>query len=239
MSPFDAAIDLAVTDPFEAALLDRGSGGEMLVERSGGGLNSTSLRWWLRLADQPAPVDFGALGLIRSGPVLDIGCATGRHIEALGHAGLAAEGIDLNPAAVALARLHGCAAQCADFWTFRPARRYRWLLALGNNLGVAGRLASLPAFLHHCADLLAPGGEVLLSSVDWRHPAAQVASRGQPGEMRLRLHYAGRAGAWFDWVYVAPDALATAARAAGFTCDIVDRFDEVYVAVLRLSPVAA
>ena len=237
MSPFDTTTDLAIDDPFAAALLDQGAGGELLVERAGGGLFPTSLPWWLRQPGHCEPVDFMALDLVGAGPVLDIGCATGRHIEALGAAGVAAEGIDVNPVAVALARRHGCAVQCADFWAFRPARRYRWLLALGNNLGIAGRLANLPRFLHGLAALLAPGGAVLLSSVDWRHPEARAAHCGRPGELRLRLHYAGRCGAWFDWLYVTPDALEAHARAAGFSCSIVDRFGEVYVAVLRLAAV--
>jgi SAM-dependent methyltransferase len=222
MSPFDVAFDLDLIDPLAAALTDGGSSGEMLVERRGGGLHATSLRWWLRQAGEPAPVDFDTLELITQGPVLDIGCATGRHLEALGDAGLEAEGIDINPAPVAQARRHGCVAHCADFWTFRPARRYRWLVALGNNLGIAGRLADLPQFLRRLAELLVPGGQVLLSSVD--APGF--------GEMRLRLHYADRRGPWFDWLYVSPDTLAAHAREAGFTYRLVRRFDEVYVAVL-------
>jgi len=234
MSPFDSTSDLAIVDPFVAALMDQGANGEMLVERLGGDLHPTSLRWWLRQADQPAPDDFAALDLIGSGPILDIGCATGRHIETLGKSGLLAEGIDVNLAAVALARLHGCSAQYADFWTFRPARRYRWLLALGNNLGIAGCLANLPQFLDRCAALLAADGAVLLSSVD----CGQTASHGNRGEMRLRLHYAGQCGPWFDWLYLTPDTLETYARAAGFTCNVVRRFDDVYVAVLRRAAAA-
>jgi hypothetical protein len=75
---------------------------------------------------------------------------------------------------------------------------------------------------------------VLLSSVDWRHAAFAPSSDGYPGEMRLRHHYAGRTGAWFDWLYVAPETLSVHARAAGFACRVVHRFGEVYVAVLTL-----
>ncbi len=176
MTPFDSTSDVVVTDVFAEALTDQGVNGELLVERAGGGLHTTSLRWWLRQTGQRDPVDFGSLGLVTGGPVLDIGCATGRHLEALGSAGVAAEGIDFNPAAIALGRLYGCSVQQADFWTFRAPQRYRWLIALGNNPGIAGRLAEFRKFLDRLAALLSPGGEVLLSSVDWRHFGASDAS---------------------------------------------------------------
>ena len=232
MTPFDATSDLALSDVFAEALMDQGANGDLRVERAGGGLHPTSLRWWLRKAGEHDPVDFASLSLVTSGPVLDIGCATGRHVEKLGKAGVTAEGIDFNPGAVALGRLYGCAVQHADFWTYRPPHRFRWLLALGNNAGIAGRLTEFPKFLDRLATLLLPDGEVLLSSVD---PGPPTASNRNPGEMRLRHHYAGRRGAWFDWLYVTPETLAAYAREAGFTCRVVHRHGEVYVAVLTLA----
>jgi SAM-dependent methyltransferase len=232
MTLSDSTSDVVVADVFAEALTDQGVNGELLVERAGGGLHTTSLRWWLRQAGQRDPVDFASLGLVTAGPVLDIGCATGRHLERLGRAGVPAEGIDLNPATIALGRLYGCTVQQANFWQFRAPHRYRWVLALGNNVGIAGRLSNFPKFLDRLAALLSPGGEVLLSSVD---PGPPTASNRCPGEMRLRHHYAGRCGPWFDWLYVSPDTLATYAHDAGFTCRVVHRYGEVYVAVLTLA----
>ena len=234
MHPLPGALDTTSIDLFSTALLEGGAGGELLVERAGGTLHPTSLRWWLRQPGQRDPGDFSALQLIEEGPVLDIGCATGRHLQALASAGVPAEGIDVNPAAVAIARLHGCAVQQADFWSFSPDRRYRWLVALGNNLGIAGRLAGLPRFLDRCAGLLANGGHLLVSSIDWRHPAAAPNDGAYPGEMHLRHHYAGLHGPWFDWLYVTPDTLEEHAHTAGFHCEAVHRFADVYVAVLTL-----
>ena len=241
VSPFDPVPDAIGNDVFGVALLDSGARGDLLVEREGDSLYPTSLRWWLRQDGASDPVDFPAISMVGCGPVLDIGCATGRHIEALGRAGLQAEGIDINPAAVTLARRHGCTVEHADFWSFQTAQRYRWLLAVGNNPGIAGRLAGLPALLRGFAGLLVPGGQVLLSSIDCGHPRVAAATRGYPGEMRLRHHYGGHQGPWFDWLYVTPETLATQARAAGFTCGIAQRIEEVYVAVLSLdgAPAAA
>ncbi|MDE2201072.1 MAG: class I SAM-dependent methyltransferase [Rhodospirillales bacterium] len=220
-------------DVYSRALRDRGRHGELQVEREGGGLHPTSLRWWLRMPGAPDPVDFPAMAEINAGPILDIGCATGRHVEALEKSWLSVEGIDSNEEAVRLARHHGCTVQQADFWSFAAAARYRWLIALGNNLGIAGRLAALPAFLERAAAMLMPGGEMLVSSVDWRDGPADAGTAGYPGEMRVRHHYAGRTGAWFDWLYVDPDTLAAHAAASGLGFRVVLRAQEVYVAVLR------
>jgi cyclopropane fatty-acyl-phospholipid synthase-like methyltransferase len=165
--------------------------------------------------------------------VLDIGCATGRHIEAIQRSGVAAEGIEINGAAVALARAHGCHVHHADYWTFEAPHRYRWVIALGNNLGIAEQFADLPRFLDRLANLLVSGGQVLLSSVDCRHLSS--ASGRNHGELRLRHHYDGHCGDWFQWLYVTPEVLALFARLSGFTCRIVHRFGEVYVAVLTLT----
>src|ERR1700722_14854934 len=118
MNRNECSTDLAVSDVFANALMDHGANGELLVERAGAGLHPTSLRWWLRQDGQRDPVDFTALD----------------------RAGVPAEGIDINPAAVALGQIYGCNVRLADIWTFRAPHRYRWLLALGNNLGLAGRL---------------------------------------------------------------------------------------------------
>ncbi len=224
--------DDAAHDVYAQALDDGGARGTLMVERAGGGHHPTSLRWWLRAPDAEPPVDFDAIAEIQAGPVLDIGCATGRHIEALEKAGLSVEGIDSNATAVALARQHGCTVQQADFWRFEARQRYRWLLALGNNLGIAGRLSVLPAFLRRAADMLMPGGAMLVSSVDWRHSGFAASGSNYPGEIRLRHHYAGQVGGWFDWLYISPDTLATQAAAQGLGFTEISRSGDVYVAVL-------
>ena len=230
---------------FGAALREAASAGDLVVERRGGGVHPTSLHWWLRADGADNPVDFASIAEIAGGPVLDVGCATGRHVEALAGRGIAADGIDINPVAVAVARENGCDTEGrdvlqADFWRFMPERRYRWLLALGNNLGIAGRLAGLPLLLQRFAALLVPGGQVLASSVDWNHPAVIPAGHGYPGEIQMRHRYGGRVGPWFDWLYVAPETLRLHADRAGFHCRIVERHAEVYVVVLtRNAAVAA
>ncbi len=219
-------------DLFALALAQRGVPGPLVVERQGVGLFQTSLGWWLRESGTPDPVDFAALDLVQAGPVLDIGCATGRHIEALMAAGLDVEGIDFNPEAVKLARAYDCPVTQADIWSFTPDRQYRWLLALGNNIGIAGQLGLLPDLLDRFAALLQPGGEVLLSSVTAADDGPSTG--GYPGDTRLRLRFAGQVGEWFDWLYVDPVTLSDYAADAGFSVRLMQDYGDIYVCVLRL-----
>ncbi|MEV5240077.1 class I SAM-dependent methyltransferase [Streptomyces cinnamoneus] len=223
------------------ALRERGARGELLVEREGRPPTPTSLHWWLREPGATAPDDVRALELIREGPVLDIGCSAGRHLEQLMSRGIEAEGIDLLEPAVEQAVAHGCRAQVADLWTFRPDRPYRHLLLMGNNIGLAGRLSRLPALLDRLAHLLVPGGSVLLSGRDRRgpHDAAAWAAADEhhyPGDVRVRHHYAGRTGPWFHWLDVDPDTLAARAADRGFEARIRAGANDLFIAELVLRP---
>lgn len=217
-----AASDQAL---YAQALADGGARGELLIERHGLDREPTSLRWWLRDPDAGPPHDVRALDLVTSGPVLDIGCATGRHLELLAGRGVEAEGIDILAAATELARRHGCRARVADIWTFRPGRQYRHLLLLGHNIGIPGRLARLVPFLRRLGELLRSDGTVILSGRDWRADSRITATptasgtgpgSGYPGDTRLRHHYGSATGPWFDWLDVDPDTLAAQAARAGF-----------------------
>ncbi|WP_344090822.1 class I SAM-dependent methyltransferase [Streptomyces stramineus] len=225
------------------ALRERGARGELLVEREGRPAEPTGLRWWLREPRASAPADLRALDLIMEGPVLDIGCSTGRHLEHLMARGIDAEGIDLLEPAVEQAVLHGCRVHLADLWTFRPSRAYRHLLLMGNNLGIAGRLARLPALLDRLAGLLAPGGSVLVSGKDQRAPgpagaADWSASEGRPypGDRRIRHLYAGQVGPWFPWLDLDPDTLAARAEEGGFEARIEAGANGLFLATLLLRP---
>ncbi|MFE0044831.1 class I SAM-dependent methyltransferase [Streptomyces albireticuli] len=220
------------------ALRERGARGELLVEREGRLPEPTSLRWWLREPGATAPADLRALDVIEEGPVLDIGCSTGRHLEHLMARGIDAEGIDLLEAAVEQAVLHGCRVRLADLWTFRPTRAYRHLLLMGNNIGLAGRLALLPALLDRLAGLLAPGGSVLMSGRDGRSLDDWTAGgdRPYPGDRRIRHLYAGQAGPWFPWLDLDPDTLAARAADRGFETHLEAGADGRFLATLRARP---
>lgn len=207
-----------------AALQGHPPGQTLLTERADGHVSTTDLAWWLRDPQAEPPADLAALDLIHEGESLDVGCATGRHLDALRERGLYGEGIDTCAHAVALARANGHACEHADIWHYRPTRPFDTVLLLGGNLGIAGHLIRLAPFLSRLRDLITPGGSLVVTSVDWRrttqtHPQHRAHSLQQraigryPGEVQLRLRLGERASSWFPWVWIAPDILTdTAAR---------------------------
>jgi SAM-dependent methyltransferase len=101
----------------------------------------------------------GDAGLLRRcrGPVLDVGCGPGRLAAALGRAAL---GVDVCPEAVRQTRSRGAYALRRD--VFDPLPRegaWRRVLLADGNIGIGGDPVRL---LRRCAELLAPGGGVLV-----------------------------------------------------------------------------
>lgn len=209
-----------------AALRGDAPGQTLLSERADGHSSTADLAWWLRDPQTEPPADLAALDLIDDGHSLDVGCATGRHLDALRERGLTGEGIDTCAHAIALARANGHTCHHADIWHYQPARPYDTVLALGGNLGIAGNLPWLEPFLARLRDLLTPAGSLIVTSVDWRHTtqtnprhaahaARQRAASRYPGEVDLRLRLGEQASSWFPWVWVDPDTLTDIAARLG------------------------
>jgi hypothetical protein len=199
--------------------------------------------WWRRSPGARAPADSEAVGLVDDGPVLDVGCATGRCLDTLRDRGLRAHGIDTCTEAVRLACAVGHSCETADVWDYRPAAPFATVLALGGNLGIAGSLAMLGPFLRTLRSFARPDGSLIVSSVDWRisadrhhsHIRRQQDLGRYPGEVCLRLRFGEITSTWFPWVWVDPDTLAYAATQVGLTGggDIMRR-DATYAARLTV-----
>lgn len=156
-----------------------------------------------RWVGQLTPADAGVLARAEA-PVLDVGCGPGRHVVALAERGAVSLGIDITPAAVALARRRGASVlERSVFDRIPGAGRWASALLLDGNVGIGGDPATL---LARVADLLRPGGSVLveLESPGTRH-AVEV----------VRVLLEGRAGPWFPWARVGLDDLVPAAATAG------------------------
>jgi SAM-dependent methyltransferase len=138
------------------------------------------------------------------GPVLDVGCGPGRHVSSLARRGVLALGVDVSPVAVRLARARGAKAIERSIFDRLPgAGTWGSALLLDGNIGIGGRPDAL---LRRVADLLAPGGRILL---ELDPPGAGADTQ------RLRLESDGEASEWFAWARVSIDALAGPATAAG------------------------
>ncbi len=172
-----------------------------LVRDDGTELGLPIERW----IGEPTEEEDGLLRHARA-PVLDIGCGPGRHVVALRDRGVHALGIDIAPAAVAIARgrgaevLHGCI-----FGHVPRAGSWGSALLLDGNLGIGGDPAAL---LQRVATLLRPGGTALV----------ETAPPATPSEtLRLRLETDEASSQWFAWARVNADDLPSLAAATGFT----------------------
>jgi SAM-dependent methyltransferase len=172
----------------------------VVLRDEAGGVQPLPLDVWLGPA---GAVDERVLERAR-GPVLDVGCGPGRHVHALARRGVLAVGIDVSPTAVALARRRGATVLEASIFDRVPgAGRWRTALLLDGNVGIGGRPEAL---LRRLADLLCPGGTVL---VELEAPGTRVVTG------RVRIEHGARIGEWFAWARVAVDALDGPANAAG------------------------
>lgn len=137
------------------------------------------------------------------GPVLDVGCGPGRHLRALSARGVYALGVDLSPAAIAIARGGGARAMVADIFGEVPgAGRWRTALLLDGNIGIGGDPVRL---LSRVRSLLHPEGIAL---VELEPPGSATRAA------RARIELAGERSGWFAWVRVAACEAAAIAAAA-------------------------
>jgi SAM-dependent methyltransferase len=138
------------------------------------------------------------------GPVLDVGCGPGRLTVALTERGIQALGVDISWTAVARVRQAGAPAlHCSVFDPLPGQGRWGTVLLADGNIGIGGMPARL---LHRCAQLLAPGGRLLIEA--------------EPGNVDEQLtawleHPDGRQGPLFPWARMGVVPLLRAAAEAG------------------------
>jgi 2-polyprenyl-3-methyl-5-hydroxy-6-metoxy-1,4-benzoquinol methylase len=191
-----------------------------------------------------SPQEQAALALCQ-GHVLDIGAGTGCHSLALQERGMRVLAIDVSPQAIEIMAHRGVKAyRHADVFEFHQGR-YDTLLLMMHGIGMVQDLSGLDRFLSHAHELLQPGGQILLDSLDVRstedpqHLAYQAAKRQAGryvGEICMQFGYKGHLGPLFGWLHVDPVTLAAHAARSGWTCQIVHQEDDGnYLA--RLTPI--
>ena len=145
--------------------------------------------------------------------VLDVGCGAGLAAEALARLGHTVTGIDLAPAVLAVARRHAEHQRLTVAYRQATAAN---LVAEGSQFGavtaleVIEHVADPAALLRDLARLVAPGGQVVLSTLNRTARSLLVAKLG--AEYVLRLLPRGT----HDWQrFITPAELAALGRAAG------------------------
>ena len=118
-----AVFDAVLTEPRDAHLLSEHDGRRIPLHPA---------RW----LGPPCPVD-EAIAAAAVGPVLDIGCGPGRLLDSLALHGTEAMGIDLSPAAVALARGRGRNVRLGSVFDAVPGG-WATALLLDGSVGIGG-----------------------------------------------------------------------------------------------------
>jgi SAM-dependent methyltransferase len=180
--------------------------GATVARLQDGTVRSLAVGRWVAGADV---VDEQALARL-DGPVLDVGCGPGRHLHALARRGVFGLGVDLCPAAVALARGRGANAIVGSiFGEVQHAGLWASALLLDGNIGIGGSPARL---LGRVAALLTPGGAIL---VELAAPETDTV------ETFARIETASAVSDWFAWAEVSAASIEELAGRVGVrVCDV-------------------
>jgi len=208
------------------------SGAEQLVVHGSDGVTwSMAIGRWLAPA---SPVDERVLDRA-SGPVLDVGCGPGRHVEALAQRGVVAVGVEISPVAVRHARRRGAEVVEGSIFEVAPdPGQWNTALLLDGNIGIGGCPELL---LRRIGDLLSADGQVL---VEVEPPAADGSAAGGAAttdvdgaangagtrdvegyrdhrvrSFQVRIEAGGTTSAWFPWARVTAASIVEPATAAG------------------------
>jgi SAM-dependent methyltransferase len=174
-----------------------------------GRLQDLDVERWMADADE---VDHRILDRA-SGPVLDVGCGPGRHVEALARRGTEVLGLDLSSDFVAVAHRNQRPVLLQSVFDPVPGgSRWSCALILDGSIGIGGDPGML---LRRVGHLLASGGRVLVETGTPAEPSETLSLciESQTGE-----------GDVFEWATLSASDVAQVAARSGF--DLTDLWED-------------
>ncbi len=219
MKPFDLFAD-ALWDFYRTGKAN------LRPEREDGYLGREDISWYFTRYPQFPKYEKQALKFAR-GRVLDIGCGAGRHALYLQRRGWRVTAIDASPRIVELARIRGVKdARVANACHALPFDngQFDTVILFGNNLGICGTVARFRRMLRELDRVTSPRARIIattrqpsVTNPKHRRYLRQNLARGRAiGQVRMRLTYKGKRGAWFDLLLLAPTDLMQIAAPAGW-----------------------
>ncbi|MDQ3585524.1 MAG: class I SAM-dependent methyltransferase [Pyrinomonadaceae bacterium] len=153
------------------------------------------------------------------GRVLDIGCGAGRHSLYLQQNGFDVTGIDISPGAIKVCKLRGLkkalVRPITDVDKFKP-NSFDTIIMFGNNFGLFGSAKAAKLILKKLHRITSPDARIIAGTLnpyqtgDTDHLEYHKLNRRRgrmPGQIRMRVRYRRAIGAWFDYLFVAPNEM--------------------------------
>ncbi len=178
------------------------------------------------------------------GTVLDIVCGVGNRALYLQNKGLDVLAIDVSKGAIDIAKKRGVIHATQTELLALTERRFDTILLLSNGTGVFGSLKNIAKHLQHLKTLLSSGGQILIDSTDLRYmydqqegqDAIWIPADRYYGELSCTLSYKGELSDSFAWLYLDSHLFENAAKASGFTFEIIEQGDHFdYLAKLTIA----
>lgn len=171
------------------------------------------------------------------GRILDIGAGAGSHALELQRRRKDVTALDISPLAVKVMKDRGVEQAIAgDIFSYAEGR-YDTLLLLMNGIGLVGDTSGLRRFLHHAADLLNPGGQLLFDSSDvaYLYEDSPMPEEHYYGEIVCRYGYKRLKTEPFLWLYIDLRTLREIAESEGWQSDLLfeDDHDQYLIRLAR------
>ncbi len=217
-----------------------------IIERSDGNMDGGTgyLNYFAEFEQWPAHQQ-KAMGLLRSGRTLDMGCGAGRVELYLQGQGVEVVGIDNSPLAIEVckrrgvkdARLLSITQVSAALGTFAN------IVMMGNNWGLMGNHERARWLLRRFYKITTPEARILAESLDVyqtedpRHLAYQAWNRAHgrmSGQIRLRVRYHLHCNQWFDYLMVSQEEMREIAAGTGWrVTEILPAEGAAYMGILE------